>query len=365
MTDSDSFEDEETRPYQIFSFPSWLLGDHLGSTSMVADAGGQVISELRYSAFGEIRYQNGTLTTDYLYTGQRQEAEIGLYYYVARWYDPAIGRFIQADSIVPNPASAKGFDRYSYSYNSPLNYLDPSGHRPILMDGDQFAETDQSQGITNVISTKARDLTNNANNYKPLSKKNKNVAFPDKNYNHKSKNPESNSQNGCFSCTPVTPELPESPVIPHNFDDSGGSGWDNPLFEEYLKIFAKKFALPVLGFMNEYNELINIGKPLYRQVKFAVPTGALEATADALLQAQRDSWYESLTTGQRISRPTVVFLETLAIDRVAGGAGKIATRSLGVPTGLATNYLISGLAHDFIEAINPALFDMADLGVYP
>jgi RHS repeat-associated protein len=64
------------------------------------------------------------------YTGQRQEAELGLYYYVARWYDPAIGRFIQADTIIPNPASAKAFDRYAYAYNNPLYYTDPSGHDP-------------------------------------------------------------------------------------------------------------------------------------------------------------------------------------------------------------------------------------------
>ncbi len=114
---------------------NWLLGDHLGSTSMVTDASGVMVSETRYSAFGETRYQNGTLTTDYLYTGQRQEAEIGLYYYVARWYDPAIGRFVQADSVVPDPGSALGFDRYAYSWNNPLNFIDPSGHIPC-MDGD-------------------------------------------------------------------------------------------------------------------------------------------------------------------------------------------------------------------------------------
>ncbi len=72
------------------------------------------------------------MTTDYLYTGQRQESEVGLYYYVARWYDPAIGRFIQADSVVPNPGRAVGWDRYSYTYNNPIKYNDPSGHTPLL-----------------------------------------------------------------------------------------------------------------------------------------------------------------------------------------------------------------------------------------
>jgi len=97
---------------------------------MVTDASGVIVSELRYSAFGETRYQNGTLTTDYLYTGQLQEADIGLYYYVARWYDPAIGRFIQADSIVPDPGEAVGFDRYAYVNNNPIKFNDPSGHCP-------------------------------------------------------------------------------------------------------------------------------------------------------------------------------------------------------------------------------------------
>jgi len=119
----------------LYSSRNWLLGDHLGSTSKVTDASGGMVSEVRYSAFGETRYQNGTLTTDYLYTGQRQETEIGLYYYVARWYDPAIGRFIQADSIVPDPGSALGFDRFGYSYNNPLKFTDPTGNTPCL-DGD-------------------------------------------------------------------------------------------------------------------------------------------------------------------------------------------------------------------------------------
>ncbi len=40
----------------------------------------------------------------YRYTGQRQAAT-GLYFYTARWYDPAIGRFIQPDTLVPGPAN--------------------------------------------------------------------------------------------------------------------------------------------------------------------------------------------------------------------------------------------------------------------
>ncbi len=52
----------------------------------------------------------------------------GLYDYNARWYDPALGCFIQPDALVPDPADARMFDRYAYVNNNPLKYRDPSGH---------------------------------------------------------------------------------------------------------------------------------------------------------------------------------------------------------------------------------------------
>ena len=52
----------------------------------------------------------------------------GLYFYNSRWYDPAVGRFLQADSIVPGAGNPQAFNRYSYVLNSPLNHIDPTGH---------------------------------------------------------------------------------------------------------------------------------------------------------------------------------------------------------------------------------------------
>jgi len=54
-------------------------------------------------------------------------AGFGLMFYNARWYDPALGRFAQADSIVPG--GVQGLDRYAYGLNNPSRYTDPSGHR--------------------------------------------------------------------------------------------------------------------------------------------------------------------------------------------------------------------------------------------
>ena len=55
-------------------------------------------------------------------------------FYNARWYDPALGRFAQADSIVP--PGVQGLDRYSYTNNNPVRYTDPSGHICVESDGD-------------------------------------------------------------------------------------------------------------------------------------------------------------------------------------------------------------------------------------
>jgi len=115
---------------------TWLLSDHLGSTSVTVDASGSLLSSLKFTAYGELR--SGSSTTDYQYTGQRNEVEIGLYYYVARFYDPQLARFVSADIIIPQPGSSQGYDRYAYTHNNPINYNDPTGHRMddgCLIDG--------------------------------------------------------------------------------------------------------------------------------------------------------------------------------------------------------------------------------------
>jgi RHS repeat-associated protein len=105
----------------------YLLADHLGGTTITLDVEANKVAELRYSAWGETRYTGGDTPTQRRYTGQI-EAEAGLYFYQARWYDPALGRFAQADTIVPNPASSKAWDRYAYAFNNPILFFDPSGH---------------------------------------------------------------------------------------------------------------------------------------------------------------------------------------------------------------------------------------------
>jgi RHS repeat-associated protein len=77
-----------------------------------------------------VREAVGETPTDYTYTGQRSEAALGLMYYVARWYDPHIAHFVQADTIVPGAGNPAAWDRYAYVFNNPLRFTDASGHIP-------------------------------------------------------------------------------------------------------------------------------------------------------------------------------------------------------------------------------------------
>ncbi len=103
-----------------------MLSDNLGSTSTTAAADGSLLDTAKYTAFGEIR--DGATATDYRYTGQRDEFEIGLYYYVARYYDPYLNHWIQPDTIIPDLYNPQCWNRYSYVNGNPITYNDPTGH---------------------------------------------------------------------------------------------------------------------------------------------------------------------------------------------------------------------------------------------
>ncbi|MCB9137760.1 MAG: RHS repeat-associated core domain-containing protein [Caldilineaceae bacterium] len=68
-----------------------------------------------------------TVRTARRFTGQQLDGS-GLYYFNARYYDPEIGHFISPDTIVPDPGSVFGYNRYMYSLGNPLKFNDPSGH---------------------------------------------------------------------------------------------------------------------------------------------------------------------------------------------------------------------------------------------
>ena len=143
----------------------YLLSDHLGSTSLTTDANGAKVLELRYKAWGEVRasWTASPTTTPaykspaYTYTGQYSYMDdpttssttegFGLMFYNARWYDPALGRSAQADTMIPQEQGTQAWDRYAYTNNNPVRYNDPTGHMvdegDTRDDGGDYTSQDQ------------------------------------------------------------------------------------------------------------------------------------------------------------------------------------------------------------------------------
>jgi RHS repeat-associated protein len=80
----------------------YLFSDHLGSTSVSYNTTNSQTQTIRYYPYGEAR--TGTVPTDRRFTGQRWDGTIDLYDYNARWYDAALGRFIQPDTLIQTDA---------------------------------------------------------------------------------------------------------------------------------------------------------------------------------------------------------------------------------------------------------------------
>ena len=127
--------------------PSYFHPDHLGSTGVLTNAQGVAEEHNSYRPYGQLHTHTGTADVAYKYTGQERDPSTGLYFYNARYYDPALGRFISPDTIVESPLHPQTLNRYAYAGNNPVLYNDPSGHCFLICIGIGFLIGAVSAGI--------------------------------------------------------------------------------------------------------------------------------------------------------------------------------------------------------------------------
>jgi len=101
---------------------SYLLADQEGTPRLATSATKAVVWRYEGRAFGDTT-PTGSVTVNLGFPGQYFDAETGLYYNMARYYDPRIGRYISSDPI----GLAGGLNTYVAVRNNPLRYIDPSG----------------------------------------------------------------------------------------------------------------------------------------------------------------------------------------------------------------------------------------------
>lgn len=110
------------------TFDSYYHNDHLGSPVATTDERGDLLWRAHFRPYGE-RQESPTDAAfgNVGYTGHTQDADSGLVYMQARYYDPVIGRFMAVDPAEVNPESAISFNRYAYANNNPMRFFDPDG----------------------------------------------------------------------------------------------------------------------------------------------------------------------------------------------------------------------------------------------
>ncbi len=108
--------------------------DHLGSTSYVTDGDANPTQFICYIPFGEafIDEHSTRPGMPYKFNGKEQDAETGLLYYGARYYDPKICVWYGVDPLAEKYA---GISSYAYVANNPIKYIDPDGRDIIPVHG--------------------------------------------------------------------------------------------------------------------------------------------------------------------------------------------------------------------------------------
>ena len=130
---------------KLCKYTYFYIHDHLGSTSMVLDADGNISQSVTYIPYGEIfvEERNGAWNSPYLFNSKELDEETGLYYYGARYLNPTNGMWLSVD---PLGEKYVGMSPYNYCVGNPVKLVDPDGRDWVTAEyeGETFIYFDEN-----------------------------------------------------------------------------------------------------------------------------------------------------------------------------------------------------------------------------
>ena len=117
----------------VYYYITTLQGDVL----MILNADGDIVVDYTYDAWGRLISSSGTMASTLgtinplRYRGYVYDNETDLYYLQSRYYDPEVGRFINADALVSTGQGILGNNMFAYCGNNPIIYSDDNGNAPF------------------------------------------------------------------------------------------------------------------------------------------------------------------------------------------------------------------------------------------
>jgi RHS repeat-associated protein len=101
----------------------YYIAEGAGNVIALIDVNRTIVNRYRYSAFGQLEDSSEAITNPIRFAGREYDSETQLYYNRARYYDPALHRFVSEDPI----GLSGGINQFAYAGNDPMNQSDPSG----------------------------------------------------------------------------------------------------------------------------------------------------------------------------------------------------------------------------------------------
>ncbi len=120
----------------------YLHRDYLGSILAITNSSGEIKEQSQFGAWGLVdKFINSEGETSFShdsllgrgFTGHEHFFEVSLIHMNGRMYDANLGRFLSPDNFIHDPYNTQAFNRYSYVWNNPLSFNDPSGEEPITI----------------------------------------------------------------------------------------------------------------------------------------------------------------------------------------------------------------------------------------